>query len=95
MVAVSVGCAAPTRLGDDADVSWQGYDLDFTDIVFDGGDLRRAVFDSDHISFRGAWFEGGRGDFGGARFDDGTVDYSESWGQRPEVLPPGMADHLS
>jgi hypothetical protein len=28
------------HLRDDAETSWQGHDLDFTEVVFDGGDFR-------------------------------------------------------
>ena len=71
------------HLRNDAHASWQGHDLDFTDIVFDGGDLHQAVFNSDHISFRGA------------RFVDGTVDFRDATGQRPAGLPDELAPHLS
>ena len=80
---------------DDATVSWQGHDLDFTDVVFDGGDLPGAVFTGATVSFRGARFVGGTVNFGGARFEGGTVTFIGATGRRPEQLPDGMADHLS
>ncbi|WP_067470073.1 pentapeptide repeat-containing protein [Actinomadura macra] len=58
-----------------APVSWQGHDLDFTDVVFDGGDLHGAVFTDGSVSFRDARFEGGTVDFVGVRFVGGTVNF--------------------
>ncbi|MGC4959695.1 hypothetical protein ACLQ2P_41415 [Actinomadura citrea] len=75
------------HLRDDATVSWQGHDLDFTEVIFDGGDFSYAVFNASRVSFRGAQFAGGTVafhharfpggmvDFGGARFADGMVDF--------------------
>jgi uncharacterized protein YjbI with pentapeptide repeats len=75
------------HLKDDAAVSWQGLNLDFTGVAFDGGDFSRAEFSDGTVSFRGAVFSGGtvdlgyaaftdgRVDFGGARFSDGTVGF--------------------
>lgn len=76
------------HLRNGASVSWQGHDLDFTDVVFDGGDLHDAVFTNGHVSFRGAhfidgsvnfsraWFEGGTVDFINAKFDGGGVYFN-------------------
>ncbi|MFI0453682.1 pentapeptide repeat-containing protein [Actinomadura sp. 6N118] len=76
------------HLRDGASVSWQGHDLDFTDVVFDGGDFHGAVFAASNISFRdarfvsgkvnfeGAEFEADAVDFRGARFEGGIVDFS-------------------
>ncbi|GAA0269093.1 pentapeptide repeat-containing protein [Actinomadura nitritigenes] len=70
-----------------AAVSWQGHDLDFTDVVFDGGDFGHASFVDGRVSFRGARFvdgtvdfqsaafRSGRVDFHAARFEGGTVDF--------------------
>lgn len=63
------------HLRDDATVSWQGHDLDFTDVVFDGGDFSEAVFNANRVSFGGARFEGGTVDFHEAKFEGGTVDF--------------------
>jgi hypothetical protein len=70
------------HLRDDAETSWQGHDLDFTEVVFDGGDFTGAVFtaDPDHalhgrVSFRGAQFTGGFVGFGGAEFTGGAVHF--------------------
>lgn len=61
---------------EDFHASWQGYDLDFTGVVFDGGDFTRAVFATRAtVSFRGAEFSGSMLSFQGARFTGGTVDF--------------------
>ncbi len=39
--------------------TWQGHDLDFTGVVFDGGDFSRARFTDGLISFAAARFTGG------------------------------------
>ncbi|MFK4070461.1 pentapeptide repeat-containing protein [Streptomyces sp. NPDC029674] len=57
-------------------VSWQGYDFDFTGVVFDGGDFSGAVFGpGSTVSFRSARFSGGMVDFSGAGFVSGRVDF--------------------
>ena len=58
----------------DAAVSWQGLDLDFAGVVFDGGDFTGAVFSGGTVRFGGAVFSGGTVDLGGAVFSGGTVD---------------------
>nr|WP_237418081.1 pentapeptide repeat-containing protein [Actinomadura rayongensis] len=76
------------HLRDDATVvSWQGHDFDFTDVVFDGGDLSQAVFTGGTVSFRKARFVDGTIDlnyarfasdvvnFGGARFEGGRINF--------------------
>ncbi|MCX4902384.1 pentapeptide repeat-containing protein [Streptomyces sp. NBC_00892] len=47
--------------------SWQGCDLDLTNVTIDG-----------NMDFSGAVFSGGTVDFGGATFSGGTVDFSEA-----------------
>ncbi|WP_055526983.1 pentapeptide repeat-containing protein [Streptomyces graminilatus] len=64
------------RLPAEHEHSWQGQDLDFTGVVFDGGDFSGAVFSGGRASFGGATFSGGRVSFGGAMFSGGTVDFS-------------------
>lgn len=54
----------------EAPISWQGHDLDFTDVVFTGAT----------VSFRGARFVAGRVAFTGARFEGGTVTFPEATG---------------
>ncbi|MFI6752367.1 pentapeptide repeat-containing protein [Actinomadura luteofluorescens] len=62
------------HLNGHADLSWRGYDLDFTNAVFDGGDFHGAVF-AGTVSFQGARFLGGTVTFEDARFTDGTVTF--------------------
>ena len=47
------------HLKDDAAVSWQGLNFDFTGVVFDGGDFSGARFSGGTVSFAGAEFSGG------------------------------------
>ncbi|WP_147341423.1 pentapeptide repeat-containing protein [Actinomadura logoneensis] len=63
------------HLRDDAAVSWRGHNLDFTDVVFDGGDFRQAVFDGGNVSFREASFLYGTTLFTHARFVNGSVTF--------------------
>jgi uncharacterized protein YjbI with pentapeptide repeats len=62
------------HLRDDASVSWQDHDFDFTDVVFDGGDLHGAVFAGAAL-FTGAAFVSGRLDLSGTRFANGAIDF--------------------
>ena len=64
------------HLRDDAAVSWQGRDFDFTDAVFDGGDFSSARFSGGSVSFLGAQFSGGRVSFEAAGFSAGAVSFS-------------------
>jgi uncharacterized protein YjbI with pentapeptide repeats len=78
------------HLKNDAAVSWQGLRLDFTGVVFDGGDFSGAKFSSGivsftnaefsdgTVSFRFAIFSGGTVSFNGARFCGGTVDFHKA-----------------
>ncbi|WP_331769039.1 hypothetical protein OG948_34905 (plasmid) [Embleya sp. NBC_00888] len=78
--------------------SWQGHDLDLTEVVFDGGDFTGALFSGGTVRFRDAGFSGGTVDFTGAEFSGGTVDFrdagfvggtvdfSTAQGQRPSGL---------
>jgi uncharacterized protein YjbI with pentapeptide repeats len=73
------------HLRDDAEVSWQGHDLDFTGVDFDGGDFSGAVFTADpdrnlhgRITFSGATFSGKVVIFSGATFSSGTVNFSDA-----------------
>ncbi|GAB3668505.1 hypothetical protein GCM10027589_35020 [Actinocorallia lasiicapitis] len=63
------------HLRENAAVSWQGHDFDFTDVVFDGGDLHRAVFSGGRVSFVDATFTAGTFDLERAQFTGGTVDF--------------------
>jgi uncharacterized protein YjbI with pentapeptide repeats len=58
-----------------APVSWQGLNLDFTGMVFDGGDFSGARFTGGEASFRGARFTGGTVSFYGAEFTGGFVSF--------------------
>ena len=66
------------RLRKDAATSWQGLDLDFTGVVFDGGDFSSVQFSSGTVSFREARFSGGTVSFREARFSGGTVDFTRA-----------------
>jgi uncharacterized protein YjbI with pentapeptide repeats len=59
----------------DAAVSWQGLNLDFTGVVFDGGDFAGARFSDGIVRFGGASFVSGEVSFGRAEFSGGTVDF--------------------
>ncbi len=61
------------HLEDDAEMSWQGLNFDFTGVVFDGGDFSGAQFSGGTVSFCGAEFSGGRVSFSHAKFSGGTV----------------------
>jgi len=53
--------------------SWQGLNLDFTSVVFDGGDFTLAAFSGGTVRFGGAAFSGGAVSFDGAEFCGGGV----------------------
>jgi hypothetical protein len=62
-----------------APVSWQGLNLDFTSVIFDGGDFSYAEFSGGEVNFDGADFSGGTVSFGGAEFSRGSrVDFTHS-----------------
>ena len=63
------------HLRNDAAVSWQGLNFDFTGVVFDGGDFDGARFSGGAVDFIGARFSGGTVSFTAARFCGGTVDF--------------------
>jgi uncharacterized protein YjbI with pentapeptide repeats len=64
------------HLREDAVVSWQGLNFDFTGVVFDGGDFSDAQFSGGTVSFGRAQFSSGRVGFGRARFTGGKVSFS-------------------
>jgi Pentapeptide repeats (9 copies) len=85
------------HLRDGAVVSWQGLKLDFTGVVFDGGDFTGARFSGGTVSFNGAEFSGGTVSFGRAEFSGGTVDFRSpgDWSCPPAfpwtgTPPPGV-----
>jgi uncharacterized protein YjbI with pentapeptide repeats len=68
--------------------SWEGLNLDFTGVVFDGGDFADARFSGGLVNFgdakfaggtvsfrHAAFFSGGTVSFRGAEFSGGTVDF--------------------
>ena len=61
------------HLQDDAAVSWQRLNFDFTGVVFDGGSFDGAKFSGGMVNFGGADFSGGTVYFRGATFSGGTV----------------------
>lgn len=62
---------------EDFAASWQGYDLDFTGVVFDGGDFTGAVFaPGSTVTFSDARFPDGTVSFTRAQFSGGTVDFN-------------------
>ena len=76
------------HLKEDATVSWQGLNFDFTGVVFDSGDFNGVRFSSGTVSFDGAKFSrrrlisftgvefsGARVHFDGAEFSDGYVSF--------------------
>ncbi|MFE5406662.1 pentapeptide repeat-containing protein [Streptomyces sp. NPDC056580] len=59
--------------------SWQGCDLDLTDVAIDGDmDFSGATFSSGTVSFSGATFSGGAVSFDNARFSGGTVSFGNA-----------------
>jgi uncharacterized protein YjbI with pentapeptide repeats len=63
------------HLKEEAVVSWEGLNFDFTGVVFDGGDFRGAHFSGGMVDFSGARFSGGMVDFSGAEFYGGEVNF--------------------
>src|SRR5215475_9680377 len=61
------------HLREGAAPSWEGRNLDFTGVVFDGGDFSRAKFSGGEVNFFGAKFCGGTVNFSGAEFSGSTV----------------------
>jgi uncharacterized protein YjbI with pentapeptide repeats len=63
------------HLKDGAAVSWQGLNLDFTGVVFDGGSFAQARFSGGQVDFVSAEFSGGTVHFGDAQFSGATVSF--------------------
>jgi uncharacterized protein YjbI with pentapeptide repeats len=64
------------HLRDNAPVSWQGLDFDFTGVVFDGGDFSGARFSGGTVTFFGAGFSSEEEVvFDKAEFSGGTVSF--------------------
>ncbi|MBO8189196.1 pentapeptide repeat-containing protein [Streptomyces spirodelae] len=66
------------RLPQEHPHSWQGHDLDFTSVVFDGGDFSGAVFPQGRVSFDNAVFARGFVTFGGASFCGAIVSFDHT-----------------
>ena len=66
------------HLKDDAAVSWQGLNFDFTGVVFDGGDFINAKFSGGEVNFHRAEFSGGTVYFSIAGFSGGTVSFFDA-----------------
>jgi hypothetical protein len=62
----------------DTAVSWQGLNLDFTGVVFDGGDFYEAQFSGGMVNFSSARFSSGKVNFGRAQFSDGLISFYEA-----------------
>ncbi|WP_037808742.1 pentapeptide repeat-containing protein [Streptomyces sp. NRRL F-2580] len=58
--------------------SWQGHDLDFTGVVFDGGSFGGAVFSGGTVRFGRAVFPGRTVTFDGAVLSGGTVRFDRA-----------------
>jgi uncharacterized protein YjbI with pentapeptide repeats len=74
------------RLRQDALVSWQGLNFDFTGVAFDGGDFSGAQFPAGKVDFRGAQFTDGEVDFRSARFSGAAADFTRVQFSGPAVL---------
>jgi hypothetical protein len=59
----------------DLEKSWQGLDLDFTGVVFDGGDFTEAQFSRGTVKFDEASFASGEVNFNGAEFSGSKVRF--------------------
>ena len=70
--------------------SWQGHDLDFTGVVFDGGDFSHAHFSSGTIDFSNAHFSSGRVSFRGAHFSGGEITYTGAHFSAGEITYTGV-----
>jgi len=66
------------HLKKDAATPWQGLRLDFTGVVFDGGDFRDAEFSSGTVNFDGAQFSSGTTSFRRAEFSGAGVDFRDA-----------------
>lgn len=61
-----------------AETSWQGIDLDFTGVYFDGGSFTDVEFSCGSVKFTGARFVGGTIGFDGTKFSGANVDFSKA-----------------
>ena len=70
--------SSPRTSREDAAMSWQGLNFDFTGVVFDGGDFSDARFSGGIVDFSDARFSSGTVDFSLAQFSGGTVDFGDA-----------------
>ncbi|MGV9231751.1 pentapeptide repeat-containing protein [Streptomyces nigra] len=73
------------RLPESDPRSWRGIDLDFTGVVFDGGDFSRSVFRNNRVSFTDATFLSGRVGFQSVECEDCIVDFDRAGFRGAEV----------
>jgi uncharacterized protein YjbI with pentapeptide repeats len=66
------------HLKEDAAVSWQGLNFDFTGVVFDGGGFVEAKFSGGTVSFNSAKFSGSMFSFANAEFSGGVVQFNDA-----------------
>ncbi|MEU8228541.1 hypothetical protein AB0C12_02945 [Actinoplanes sp. NPDC048967] len=71
----TIGRVIAAHLRQNAALSWQGHDCDFTTVVFDGGDFTGSHFSAGQVRFGYTEFESGRVDFRGAVFEGATVHF--------------------
>ncbi|MEV6526975.1 hypothetical protein AB0M43_34105 [Longispora sp. NPDC051575] len=64
------------HLREGAPVSWDGHDFDFTEAVFDGGELHHLTLTGGRLTMRGARFVTGRTSFVGTLFAGADVDFT-------------------
>ncbi|MEU5828344.1 pentapeptide repeat-containing protein [Micromonospora tulbaghiae] len=70
--------SAHLRVSEQEPDSWRGHDLDFTGVVFDGGDFSHVKFAAARVSFESAKFCAGEVVFDGADFAGGQVSFDEA-----------------
>ncbi|MFD3622266.1 pentapeptide repeat-containing protein [Streptomyces sp. NPDC058676] len=73
------------RLAREHPHSWQGHDLDFTGVVFDGGDFDGAVFSGGLVNFHRAEFSSGTVGFAAAKFVGANVGFGDAMFSGGEV----------
>jgi hypothetical protein len=64
------------HLREDAAVSWQGLNFDFTGVVFDGGDFTGSRFSDGMVNFHRAQFSGGMVSFNDTQFCGSAVSFN-------------------
>ena len=77
-VRITVIRVITAHLREDAAVSWQGLNFDFTGAVFDGAYFNDAKFSGGTVDFDRAKFTGGTVHFSDAEFSGGTVYFGDA-----------------